>query len=237
MGTRESKLPTKSSANVDAFLKQVAATSPPPKHTGERARLLFSMDATASREPTWDQACQIQAEMFSETAGLGGLDIQLCYYRGFREFEATGWLKNPDLMLARMTEVRCAGGITQIGRLLRHAIAQTRKHHVNALVFVGDCVEEDIDGLCHLAGRLGLLGVPAFMFHEGYDQAAERTFKEIARLTKGAYCHFDSASPQQLRDLLSAVAVYAAGGRRALEDFGNRKGQIIRKLTHQVGQQ
>jgi hypothetical protein len=228
-----SKLPQRSSsAEVAEFLRKVAAT--PARASGERGRLIFAMDATASREPTWDTACQIQGQMFSETTALGGLDIQLCYYRGFGEFEATSWLSTPADLLARMTGVRCLGGQTQIERVLRHAIAESKRKKVNALVFVGDCMEEAIDGLCQLAGELGLLGVPVFIFHEGYEPIAERAFKQIARLTRGAYCHFDASSAQQLRDLLSAVAIYAAGGRRALQDFGQRKGGVILQLTHQI---
>src|SRR3546814_4619003 len=108
------------------------------------------MDATASREPTWDRACHIQGEMFAETAALGGLDIQLAFYRGFREFKKTGWLSSSAELLRRMTSVSCMGGQTQIERLLKHAIAETKQQRVNALVFVGDCMEEDVDRLCHL---------------------------------------------------------------------------------------
>ncbi len=127
------------------------------------------------------------------------------------------------------------GGQTQIERLLLHAIAETKRQRVNALVFVGDCMEEDVDRLCHLAGQLGLLGVPAFIFHEGGEPGAARAFQQIARLTNGAYCPFDSGSARQLRDLLAAVAVFAAGGRKALEDYGRRTGGPALLLTRQVG--
>jgi len=102
-------------------------------------------------------------------------------------------------------------------------------------VFVGDCMEEDADTLCALAGELGLLGVPVFLFHEGLDSGAGKVFQQIARLSRGAYCRFDSNSAEQLKALLSAVAVFAAGGRRALEDFGKSRGGVIRQLTHQMG--
>ncbi len=233
MADKSGKLPAKSGqGEIDAFLAKVAST-PAARAGGSRGRLIFAMDATASREPTWDRACQIQSEMFLETETLGGLDIQLCYYGGFRDFYASPWLDSSSDLLAQMTEVRCAGGMTQIERVLKHTAAESRQNKVNALVFVGDCMEEDIDRLCHLAGELGILGVPAFLFHEGDDQAADRTFREIARLTGGAYCRFDAGSAQQLRDLLSAVAVYAAGGRKALEDFGQRQGGAALRLTRQ----
>ncbi len=234
MADKSGKLPTKSGqAEVDAFLAKVAGT-PAPRTSGTRGRLIFAMDATASREPTWDRACHIQSEMFLETEALGGLDVQLCYYRGFREFHATPWLGSSTDLLAQMRDVRCAGGMTQIERILKHTAAESQRQKVNALVFVGDCMEENIDRLCHLAGELGIVGVPAFLFHEGDDAAAERTFREIARLSGGAYCRFDASSAQQLRDLLSAVAVYAAGGRKALENFGQRQGGIAGRLTQQL---
>ena len=228
-------LPQKSTrAAIDAFVKKVRST-PVIKSGQERGRLMFAMDATASREPTWDQACQIQGEMFTETAALGGLDIQLCYYRGYGEFEASPWLSSADKLLHRMTSVSCRGGYTQIEKVLRQAIEQTRQKKVQALVFVGDCMEEDVDRLCHLAGELGMLGVPAFLFHEGDEPLAQRAFKEISRLTRGAYCSFDATSAGQLRDLLSAVAVYAAGGQKALQNFSQGRGEVVRQLTRQLG--
>lgn len=229
------KLPAQrsSQSEVDAFLRTVAAV--PPPRTGKRGRLMFAMDATASREPTWDRACRIQGEMFETTAALGGLDVQLVFYRGFRECRASPWVGTAHDLLQRMTAVRCAAGQTQIGRVLAHAVKQTRIEKVNALVFVGDCMEEDIDALAHTAGELGLLGVPAFLFHEGADPAARKAFQTIARLTGGACCPFDSSSAQQLRDLLAAVAVFAAGGRAALEDFSRRRGGVVGLLTSQVG--
>ena len=228
------KLPSNSSASdVDAFLRKVAAT-PVVKVPGKRGRLIFALDATASREPTWDRACHIQGEMFQATAALGGLDVQLVHYRGFQEFRASAWSRDSRSLLAAMTRVRCLGGRTQIAKVLQHAIDETQRKKVDALVFVGDCVEEDVDALCHLAGQLGLLGVPAFVFHEGGEPLAAMALKQIARLSGGAYCPFDAGSAQQLRDLLAAVAVYASGGLPALEDYGNRKGDKVLQITRQM---
>ena len=227
-------LPTRStSAEVDAFLRDVAALAP-AKRTAAQGRLLFAMDATASREPTWDRACAIQSEMFTEAARVGGLAVQLCHYGGFRGFEATPWLVRSDALLRHMSAVRCTAGMTQIERVLRHARAEAERARVNAVVFVGDCMEEDVDRLCAAAGRLRLLSVPVFVFHEGYDPVAERAFREITTLTRGAYCRFDAASAAELRDLLRAVAVYAAGGREALEDLGRREGGAIKLLAHSL---
>ncbi len=228
------KLPGKSSpSEIDSFLRKVAST-PAAKSSGQRGRLLFAMDATASREPTWRQACRIQSEMFEQTSALGGLEVQLCFYRGLREFKATSWLNDSAALQEKMSTVSCLGGHTQIEKVLRHALAENRERRINALVFVGDCMEESVDVLCGVAGQLGIHNVPAFLFHEGLDHTARLAFEQIARLTGGACCTFDAGSAQQLRELLGAVAVYAAGGRPALEQFSKNRGHSVKLLTQQL---
>lgn len=239
MGDRDKSKPVpvpqaNARGDVDAFLSQLAAAPAPQRRSGERGRLVFAMDATASREPTWDTAIQIQAEMFSETQALGGLEVQLAWYRGFGEFRASEWVGESAALVARMTGVRCLAGKTQIARVLKNAIVEAKRGRVGALVFVGDAMEENIDALGDLAGRLGLLGVRMFIFHEGRDAEVGRAFQHLARLTGGACCRFDASSAKQLRELLAAVAVYAAGGRAALEDYGRKKGGDVLRLTHQV---
>ena len=82
-------------------------------------RLIFAIDATASRQPTWDTACQIQAGMFRATSEVATLAIQLCYYRGFNEFHASRWLTDSTRLGQLMASVYCEGGHTQIARVLR----------------------------------------------------------------------------------------------------------------------
>ena len=234
--SRDKKLPTEGrsdSADVDAFLRRVAAT-PAPVKQGETGRLIFAMDATGSREPTWDGACQIQGEMFDATASLGGLSVQLVYYRGFGECRASRWVQDSRALVSAMTAVHCLGGHTQLRKVLRHALDETQVQRVHALVFVGDSMEEDVDELCAIAGELGLRGVPAFMFHEGADPAAALAFRQIARLTNGAYLRFDASSARQLKELLGAVAVYAAGGRKALKDYSRERGEAVLQIAHQI---
>lgn len=196
--------------------------------------MIFALDATASREPTWDRACRIQGEMFEATAALGGLDVKLVYYRSFNECKASRWMTSAADLHRVMRKVYCVGGQTQIERVLAHALAETRKQRVNALVFVGDAMEENVDLLCKLAGELGLGGVPVFVFQEGRDSIAGKAFRQIAHLSRGAYAQFDLASAERLRELLAAVAVYAAGGYRALTAYGERKGGEVLRLTAQL---
>ena len=218
---------------VDAFVREVGRL--PASRTGSgRGRLLFAMDATASREPTWDHACGIQGEMFVATDALGGLEVRLAFYRGFDEFKVSRWTSEGRELARLMSAVRCLAGRTQIGRLLRYAGEQRRESRLDAVVFVGDCCEEDVDQVGHEAGELGLLGLPVFVFQEGSDRVASRLFPQIARLTRGAYCKFDRSSPDQLRRLLGAVAAYAAGGREALLKYGKDKGGVAALLTNQM---
>ncbi len=219
--------------DLDAFLAQVRAR-PPVENTDASGRLIFAMDATMSRQPTWDRACHLQAEMFSETAKIGGLAVQLVYFRGFRECRASKWVDNAQGLADLMAKVDCRGGHTQIGRVLSHIKKEAQKARVNAVVYVGDCMEENIDALCAIAGELGLLGVPVFLFQEGREPIAESAFRELARLTGGAYCRFDVNSAQQLRALLSAVAVYAAGGRKALTELGGDAKGAAKLLLEQL---
>ena len=217
---------------ADAFVEQVGRL--PARPSGTRGRLLFTMDATASREPTWDHACSIQGEMFVAADTLGGLDVRLGFYRGFEEFKVSRWTSDGRELARLMGAVRCLAGRTQIGRLLRYAGEQRRESRIDALVFVGDCCEEDVDQVGHEAGQLGLLGLPVFVFQEGNDRTASRLFPQIAKLTRGAHCKFDRNSPDELRKLLGAVAAYAAGGRDALVKYGREKGGAAARLTHQL---
>lgn len=213
-----SKLPDRPapSAAVTAFLEKVGQLGAVKPASGRCGRLLFAVDATASRQATWDVACALQSEMFAATRDLGGLAVSLAYYRGFHEFAATPFLTDTTELARRMALVQCLGGRTQIGRVLRHALEETKREPIQAMVLVGDAMEEELDPLCHLAGELGLRGLPAFVFHEGQDAVAGEAFRQVARLSGGAYAPFDRASAGALRELLRAVAVFAAGGRRAL---------------------
>lgn len=226
---------TRSSAgDVAAFLSQ-AAKVPVRAPTGGNGRLIFAMDATASRGPTWREAMAIQTDMFTEAATVGGLDVQLVYYRGFLDFGASPWLGDAAQVAGLMRTVSVEGGITQILRVLRHALAESRRGKVNAVVFIGDAVEEAHDAIAEAAGQLGLAGVPVFVFHEGGGEPAGGVFRQIARITGGAYSSFDVNSARQLRELLKAVAVFAAGGRKALESYGAKSGGAALRLTHQLG--
>lgn len=219
--------------DVDAFLAQVRSM-PAPAPSGARGRLVLAMDATMSRQHSWDMALAIQGDMFREAGRVGGLDVQLVYFRGGGECRASKWTPDTETLARLMASIRCQGGRTQIGRVLRHLRSEAAAGKVNACIYVGDALEEPIDALAGLAGEIGLLGIPVFMFQEGSDRAAEAGFRDIARLTRGAYFRFGQDAAKILRELLSAVAVYAAGGFAALENHSARHGGAATLLLRQM---
>jgi hypothetical protein len=200
-------------SEVDRFLAAVGNL--PARHTG--GRLVFALDATMSRQPTWDLAQSLQGEMFAAAAGLGGLAVQLVYFRGFSECRASSFLERGEGLAACMMKISVRAGRTQIGKVLRHVRDAAKAQRIGALVFIGDAMEERIDDLASLAGDLRLLGVKAFMFQEGYEPAAGEAFRRIAFLTGGAYAAFDANAANRLKALLGAAAAYAAGGMAGLE--------------------
>jgi len=232
MSKDQTPAPASSKPEIDAFLQKVRALG--PAATAGRGRLMFALDATMSRQPTWDSACALQAEMFREAASVGGLDIQLVYFRGLNECRASRWVRGSAQLAELMGRIDCRGGHTQIGKVLSHARQEHAGKRVQALVFVGDAMEEKVDDLCAAAGQLGLLGVPVFMFQEGDDAIAEQTYREVARLSGGAYCRFDAGAAHELGELLRAVAAYAAGGRKALAALSARGAGAAQKLLAQL---
>jgi hypothetical protein len=213
---QKSKAPVSSVAPgkaVDEFIVKAREVVGAPG----RGRLIFALDATMSRQPTWDIAQSIQGEMFDQTLAQGGLDVQLVYFRGFSECRASRFVSGGQGLATLMSKISCRGGHTQIAKVLRHTLSEARTARVGALVYIGDAIEERIDDLAALAGQLGLLGVKAFMFHEGSDARAGAAFREFARLTGGAYAQFDQQAPRRLAELLAAAAAYAVGGRPELE--------------------
>jgi hypothetical protein len=227
---KESKAPAASPrAEIEQFLDQVKALGP-ANESGQRGRLIFALDATMSRQPTWDQACRLQADMFGEAAAVGGLDIQLVYYRGQSECRASPWVAEAKRMGTMMSRIDCRGGHTQIGKVLVHARRENDSRKVAVLVFIGDAMEESLDDLCARAGELGLRNVKAFMFQEGYDPVCENAFREIVRLTGGAFCRFTPGAAHELAELLRAAAAYAAGGMKALANLKARSTGAVRLI-------
>jgi len=222
MPDRTRNVPERSDAparrSVEAFLESARAVVP-TRRTGAVQRLMFAIDATASRQPTWDLASELHAELFAEVERLGDVAVQLVYFRGARDFRASPWLTTPAELRARMLEVSCAGGRTQIVRLLGHAAEEAARSPVRALIYIGDAFEESRDDLLAAAGQLALRNLPVIAFQEGHDPTASDALAAVAARTGGAHVRFDPGSAAVLRELLAAAVRFATGGRAALVDF------------------
>jgi hypothetical protein len=221
-------LPASHSRRVTEFLEKVQAS--------HRGRVVFIVDATGSRERAWDLAAKLQADMFQTAATLGTLDLQLVYFRGMPgvdgECKSSPWTNDGHEMARLMSRISCRPGPTQIQSAVNHHVrVEHKREPITAAVYVGDMCEEPASVICDTVGFPGLEGVPFFEFQEGNDPFAEPIFKEMARLTKGAYCAFDLGAIAQLRDLLRAVAAFAVGGLTALAD---QRTESARKLLGQL---
>ena len=93
--SQQTPAPASSRPEIEAFIERVRGLGPAVTG-GKRGRLVFALDATMSRQPTWDSACALQADMFREAASIGGLDIQLVYFRGLSECRASGWVAGSE---------------------------------------------------------------------------------------------------------------------------------------------
>lgn len=211
-----------SSKDIAAFIKAASEAG-----VAQSGRLIFALDATYSRQPTWDRAMAIQSSMFDAVGKAGGLSVQLMYFRGLDECRASKWVINAAALRHLMLSIDCRGGHTQISKILKHAYRETTEKKVSALVFIGDAIEENIDSLCQKAGELGLKGVRCFFFQEGSDVMVEQRFREMARLTGGAYFRLGPDSAAELAELLSAVAIYAKGGLKALSNSDRSKARLL----------
>ena len=219
-------LPTGHTQRVSDFLSKVQAS--------QRGRIAFVIDATGSRERTWDAATQLQGEMFSEAASLGGLEMQVTYFGGLNNVASSSWTSDARELQHFMGNIRCDAGYTKYARALAHVRKEHEQQAISAVIAIGDMLEEEPRTLYDAVAGLG---APLFAFQEGSDfeqpevARLREAFEEMARLTKGAYHGFDAGSIAQLRELLRAVAAFAVGGLTALADL---RSDSARKLLGQL---
>ena len=227
----------KQASAVEAFLDE-ARKVPAPHQKAGRARLIFALDATMSRQPTWDLALPVAAGRCREAgSAFGGLDVQLVYFRGFGECRASHFVAGgAGLGRADGADRGAAAARRRSLKVLNHVRDEARQAPVGALVYVGDAMEERVDDLAAVAGELGLLGVKAFMFHEGRRcEPPAHAFRRDRQAHRRRLCaHSMLRRPPRLAALLAAAAAYAAGGRPALERQARDGGEVARALLTQM---
>jgi len=178
-------------------------------------------------------ASKLQTDMFSVAAEIGTLDVQLVYFRGMVDFDgeckASRWTNDARELTDFMARVTCRTGQTQIQRALEHARKEHQAQPISAIVYIGDMCEEVAQAVYDATASVS--GVPCFVFQEGDDQHAAEIFKEMKRLSRGAYSKFSPGSARELAELLRAVAAFAVGGLTALAD---QRTDSARKLLGQL---
>ena len=206
-------------------------------------RLLFALDATASRGPTWDMAKGLTGNMIREAMSVGRLELQLVFFRGGgdtrQECVASDWIADPTRLVQTMAKVECRAGYTQIARTLVHAKRESIGSRVDAVVLIGDAcepVEDPLDILIGEAAELRQLKTPVFAFLEGSNPEAEKGFRAIAKGSNGAFGRFNAGSAKQLGELLRAVSVFAAGGITALQKRTDPASTLLLKQMNAAGQ-
>jgi hypothetical protein len=180
-----------------------------------RARVIYAVDATASREAGWTIARDLQAKMFIAAGAAGILTLQLVYFQG-AVCRASRWATSGEELARWMGTVQGEAGLTQIERVLQHALREHEKAPVQAVTFVGDAMEENIDKLGALADELGAAGVPVHTFLEGSDAVARNAFRLLSLKTGGTFSAFNPAVPQTIERLsaqLNEVARIAVTNR------------------------
>jgi hypothetical protein len=180
-----------------------------------RPRLVFGFDATASREPAWAVARQVTDAVVR--ALPGALDVALAVHGGSRLHTFTEFTANPATLRDRAAAIQCRAGATRMLPILSRALGMP---NVRVVTYIGDVFEESPGRGRKLADEMGRRGIRLFVLHDVADWTARRDaelFLDLARRTGGCVLPFDANAPDRLRELLAAVAVYAVGGEKLLE--------------------
>ena len=210
------KLPSKKSKIIEAVTKV------------EKTKLLFSLDATASREDAWNIAKEITGQMYENIPE--NLSIGLAYHSAGKLQEITAFSDKDLIFKQKLNALRCQAGGTALLEILETAI---EIKNLKAIVYIGDCFEENPELAIKIATKLKLRNTRLFIFHDkssadDYDQTdANEIFPKIAKITGGAVLPFDTNSPQVIAQLLQAITVLAAKGIKALKASKNPQAQKL----------
>ena len=222
-----SKAVTQTSKGLD-LTKFISKARAIKRIAGAQTHIIFSLDATASRAPTWQQAQSLHKALFDAASETSELSLQLCYFRGIATFHASPWVATANSLRHELSELHCEGGVTQLQRLLEHCLAQQpNSSSLKAIIFVGDAVEEDATLLNDLSVKCRLAKRPLYIFQEGSDAAASVTFASMAALSGGVHFTLGDGSADQLRRLLESVIRLATGGRKALESSAHESDKLL----------
>jgi hypothetical protein len=204
----------------------------PPADIGapSRPRLVFAVDATASREPAWAAARQVTDALVK--ALPGELDVALAVHGGSRVHTFTAFTSDARTLRDLAAGVDCHAGMT---RLLPILAASLKRQAVRVVIYIGDVFEESLPQGRQLADQMGAQGIKLIVLHDTADRSARRdaeVFWDLAKRTGGCVLPFDATASGRLRDILSAVAVYAVGGEKLLRERRQTLPGAVALLEH-----
>jgi hypothetical protein len=220
------------SASPAAALFSVLRHAEPPMETitPARPRLVFAVDATASREPAWAAARQVTDALVKALPGQ--LDVALAVHGGSRVHTFTPFTSNAATLRDRAAGVACQAGMTRLLPILSTSL----KHPaVRVVIYIGDVFEESVIQGRRLADNMGQRGTKLIVLHDTADPAARldaEVFWDLAKRTGGCVLPFNASASGRLRELLSAVAVYAVGGETLLQERARDLPGAIALLEH-----
>src|SRR4051812_10567444 len=201
-----------------------------PASVPTRPRLIFGFDATASREPAWATARTVTDALVK--ALPGELDVALAVHGGGRVHTFTAFTSDANTLRDRAAGITCESGLT---RLLPILAASLKQPAVQVVVYIGDVFEESLPQGRRLADSMGAQRIKLIVLHDTADHAARRDaemFWDLAKRTGGCVLPFDANASDRLRDLLSAVAVYAVGGEKLLRERRHALPGAVALLEH-----
>jgi hypothetical protein len=160
------------------------------------------------------------------------LDVALAVHGGSRVHTFTAFTSDANTLRDRAAGVSCAAGAT---RLLPILSASLKRPAVRVVIYIGDVFEESILQGRQLADAMGARGTKLIVLHDTADPSARRdaeVFWDLARRTGGCVLPFDPSASGRLRDILSAVAVYAVGGEKLLRERRHDLPGAVALLEH-----
>jgi len=179
-----------------------------PRVAGKRGKLLFAIDATASREPAWEAAKQLTDSFFDAVPGM--IDIGLAAYGGNRVHTFTPYVADARRLRRLASGISCRAGYTQLLPILRRVV---ETGDVGVVLYITDAFEEDATTAARLAEMLKAKGTRVIVLFDGWsDSEARAVFEDLAARTGGAVLPFEASAIERLKGLIAAAAVLAVGG-------------------------
>ncbi len=222
-------------ASIDAVRRAVSistASANTAYNDAARARehlsgICFVIDATGSRQHSWQQAQRTQAEMFDAVKSAGNLKLSIVCHRGNRVSDL-GTFATPADAKRSMAAVSCEAGNTEIIGSLKAAMGKKP----STIIMIGDCFEENFGDLQQVCSKLAAEQIRVYAFVEGNDPNGQHAYKMAADLTGGIFQPFGSGL--DLSDLCVAAAVFDVGGQQAFDKLIASGHAGAKALEHQV---